>query len=261
MLQGGLVSITFRQLSAGDCAALLAKSRLRGIEWGGDVHVPHGDLRRAREVRSISESEGLVNCSYGSYYRVGESEGEGLSFRAVLDSALELGAPVIRVWAGKRGSGAADNDYRRLVAGDSLRIAEMAGKEGVRVAFELHGNSLTDTRESALRLLKEAEHDNLFCYWQPQPQVPHEQRLGTLLDMGRKLAHLHAFDWLFESGKLVRRPLADGEAEWSDYLAAAASVPGDRFVLLEFVENDSPDNFLRDADTLAEWLSRAVSPD
>ncbi len=261
MLQGGLVSVTFRRLSVADVVALLAKSRLRGIEWGGDVHVPHGDLRRAREVRSMSASEGLLICSYGSYYRAGESEAEGLSFRAVLDSAKELGAPVIRIWAGKRGSSDANGDYRRIVAEDSLRIAGMAGREGIKVAFELHGNTLTDTRESATRLLKDANHENLFCYWQPQPQVPHEQRLEMLRDIGRKLSHIHAYHWLMESGKLARYPLAGGETEWSDYLAAAASIPGDRFVLLEFVENDSPDNFLRDAATLAGWLSRAVSHD
>ncbi len=256
MLRGGLVSITFRRLSAEDVAVLLAKSGLRGIEWGGDVHVPHGDLRRARDVRAVSESNGLIICAYGSYYRAGESEKDGLSFRAVLDSAIELKAPVIRVWAGRRGSVEADEAYRRLVAEDAFRIADMAASERISVAFEFHSKTLTDTRESAMQMMSEVEHDNLLCYWQPQPQVPHEQRMRTLRDIGHKLSHIHAFNWIVESDKIVRRPLSGGTEEWGDYLKTAVKIPGDRFVLLEFVEDDKPDNFIRDANTLAEWLGR-----
>ena len=48
MLTGGLVSITFRDLEANEIIDLVKKSGLTAIEWGGDVHVPHGDFNRAR---------------------------------------------------------------------------------------------------------------------------------------------------------------------------------------------------------------------
>ena len=71
MLCGGLVSITFRRLSPREIVKLVKKSGLEGIEWGGDVHVPHGDLSVAREVATMTQEEGLVVAAYGSYYRVG----------------------------------------------------------------------------------------------------------------------------------------------------------------------------------------------
>ena len=80
----------------------MVQAGLDGIEWGGDVHVPHGDLRRAREVRDMTRSEAIRIASYGSYYRVGDRA--PTSFEKVLDTAVELGAPLIRVWAGKQGS-------------------------------------------------------------------------------------------------------------------------------------------------------------
>ena len=96
--------MTFRQLPVERIIALTAQAHLDGIEWGGDVHVRHGDIPIAHRVAQATADAGLVVAAYGSYYRVAESEGEGLPFELVLDSAQALGAPLIRVWAGKRGS-------------------------------------------------------------------------------------------------------------------------------------------------------------
>ena len=60
----------------------------------------------AREVRGLTEAAGLTVAAYGSYYKAGHSEAAGLPFPQVLDTALALGAPVIRVWAGPAGSAA-----------------------------------------------------------------------------------------------------------------------------------------------------------
>ena len=86
MIRGGLVSVTFRALSAGEIVDLVARAGLTGIEWGGDVHVPHGDVACAREVYQRTVDAGLTVCSYGSYYRVGS--GEPPAFEAVIESAL-----------------------------------------------------------------------------------------------------------------------------------------------------------------------------
>ena len=60
MLYGGLVSITFRQLQPREIITLVQKSGLKGIEWGGDVHVPHGNLHAAREVGHMTREAGLT---------------------------------------------------------------------------------------------------------------------------------------------------------------------------------------------------------
>lgn len=224
---------------------------MRGIEWGGDVHVPHGDLVRAREVRELTQEAGLTAAAYGSYFRVAHSEDNGLPFKQVLDTALELGAPVIRVWAGTVGSEAADeNSWQRVVA-DLRRIAEEAAKVGVQVATECHGGTLTDTVESATRLMTEVGHNNLYSYWQPLIHLDEAACEAGLQQLAPHLSHLHVYQWATVKD---RRPLTEGAERWQKFLAMAEQVPGDRYAMLEFVANDDPEAFKRDAATLRAWL-------
>src|SRR4051794_38844460 len=68
-----LVSVAFRHLSPKDVVALVRQAELNSIEWGGDVHVPPGELGVADEVARLMHDAGLIVASYGSYYRVGTS--------------------------------------------------------------------------------------------------------------------------------------------------------------------------------------------
>jgi len=263
MIFGGLVSITFRQLAPEEIVALVARAGLEGIEWGGDVHVPHGDLARAAAVRRMTADAGLAVAAYGSYYRVGVSEGEGLRFEAVLETAVALGAPLIRVWAGNRGSAAADGAWRARVVGEARRIAGLAQAAGIAVAFEYHRNTLTDTNESAGRLLAEAGHPNLRSYWQPPVGATTASCLEGLNGVSYCLAHLHVFHWLAQGEAIERRPLAEGADAWAQYLAVARATGRDHFALIEFVRGDAPEQFLADAQALKRWLSsvRAAAGD
>ena len=54
--------------------------------------------------------------------------------------------------------------------------------------------------------------------------------------------------------RVWRLPLADGAERWREFLAIAAGATGDRYAMLEFVERDAPECFLRDAATLKSWL-------
>ena len=60
MLSTGLVSITFRNLKPIDIVKLVSQAGLKGIEWGGDIHVPHGNIERARETAKMTEDYGLA---------------------------------------------------------------------------------------------------------------------------------------------------------------------------------------------------------
>lgn len=251
MLYAGLVSITFRQLTPEAIVTLVRQAHLGGIEWGGDVHVPHGELTRAREVGELTREVGLKVTAYGSYYRAGHSEDQGLPFQQVLETALELGAPIIRVWAGTAGSAVSTEDARWQVVADLRRVAEQAAKAGVHIATEFHGGTLADTNASTNQLLLEVDHPNLYTYWQPLTGMSDETCLQALEQLAPRLAHLHVFHWRTPQ---ERYALADGAARWRKFLAAAWQVPGDRGAMLEFVQEDRPENFLRDAATLREWL-------
>src|SRR3954469_7051647 len=104
-LRTGLVSVTFRPLSPQHVVELVRQAKLDAIEWGGDIHVPHGDVAAAREVWTMTLDAGLAVAAYGSYYRAGVSETDGLPFARVLETAVQLAAPTIRVWAGSKASG------------------------------------------------------------------------------------------------------------------------------------------------------------
>ncbi|RME57352.1 MAG: sugar phosphate isomerase/epimerase, partial [Caldilineae bacterium] len=231
---------------------LVARAGLQGIEWGGDVHAPHGDVAQARRVRQLTVDAGLEVVTYGSYYRVGHSETG--PFGAVLESALALGAPTIRVWAGRRGSRDADDAYWAQVVEDAQSIADQARRAGVQIAFEYHGNTLTDTRESARRLLLAVDRPNVGSFWQPPLDASRAENLLGIDAVAPWLRHVHVFSWRRTPGGRERLPLAALEEDWRVYLGRVRALPSDRYALLEFVRNDDPEQFLADATCLARLV-------
>jgi sugar phosphate isomerase/epimerase len=238
----GMVSVTFRQLPPEKIAALAKNANLDGIEWGGDVHCPPGDKTAAQAIAALMEANGLETISYGSYYRTGTFG----DFASVVDTAAALNAPNIRVWAGSLPSAeATGNDWRRSVE-DTQRICDLAAVHGICVSFEYHGNTLTDTFATTVRLLEETNRDNCRTYWQPPVGSSLDENLDSvkrLAGMG-KLMNFHVFSWEGSD----RMPLAYKQDDWVQYIRAAA--PANPALLLEFVAGECQAQFLEDAKTL-----------
>jgi sugar phosphate isomerase/epimerase len=249
MILPGLVSVTFRELTIEQVIDLAVKSGLKGIEWGGDIHVPPQDLFRAQQVGRLTREAGLQIVSYGSYYRVG-CDNQKATFEDILATAVHLGAPLIRVWAGDKGTQEADESWWNQVSEDSRRIAELAKQENIRISYEYHGGTLTDNVHSAIKLLKKANHHNLFCYWQPPVFESFEERLLGLKEISPWLSHIHTFHWDIRE----RRPLSEGQDMWRVYLKEAAALPGVRYAMLEFVMNGLPEQLIEDATVLRNLL-------
>ncbi len=249
--RAGLVSVTFRALPPDRVASLAAAAGLAGIEWGGDVHVPHGDLAAARRVRRWTVDAGLAVASYGSYWRAGDAApGEGPDPDAVLSTAEALGAPHVRVWAGRQGSADCPEDLRRRIAEDLAAFAASAADRGLAVSLEYHGGTLTDTAASALRLLDEAGAPGLRLYWQPLGGRTPDERAADLARVAPRLSNLHVYQWAGDE----RRPLAEGGAEWTRYLRIARGTGAPGWALLEFVRGDDPARLAEDAAALRSWL-------
>jgi 3-dehydroshikimate dehydratase len=233
----GLVSVTFRRLGVDEIVALAAGAGLAAVEWGADVHVP--SPRAARETARRCADAGLAVAAYGSYYRGGPGFGE------VLRTAVALGAPRIRIWAGRHAS--ASEPDRAAVLADLARAASAAAGEGIEVCLEYHANTLTDTLDSTVDILRAVPAAR--PYWQPPVGERPAGALAAVEVLRPVTAHVFTWD---DAG--ARLPLAAGEALWRPVLAALGRLPGTRYALLEFVRDDDPAAFAADAATLLGWL-------
>jgi 3-dehydroshikimate dehydratase len=250
----GLVSVTLRSLPPQEIIALAVKAGMKAIEWGGDVHVPPGDVAAASEIGRLTREAGLTVASYGSYYRLGTQDPSASSFSQLLDCAVALGAPTIRVWAGGKSSAQMSPQERSAVIADALLIVELAAERGISISLEYHAGTLTDTRDSVRRLMEEMVHPNIEFLWQPAHGETVEQGSERLRDVLPRLRHVHVFHWWPTSYE--RQPLTMGEDRWPHYLAILRTKGKNVPCLMEFVRDDSKEQFLDDAATLHKWLNK-----
>jgi 3-dehydroshikimate dehydratase len=257
MLLPGLVSISFRKLTVSEIIEQCRANQLPAIEWGGDVHVPHGDVDIATQTGEATRAAGLTVAAYGSYYRC-DSEADQPDFDAVLASARALQAPVIRVWAGTTGSAVTDDGKREAITIDLRRIGQLAAAHDIEIGIEYHANTLTDDPDSALALVQAIDHPNVKLYWQSSNGKSAEYSLAVLKKLLPHVSHLHAFHWKFSGDSFDRRPLSEGQQDWQKYLEVVATSPrSNRAIMLEFVRNDSTEQLADDAKTLHAFLKNA----
>ena len=257
MLDSGLVSITFRQLTPARIIDLVKESGLNCIEWGGDIHVPHGELKIARSVRRQCADANIILPTYGSYYRSGCNIAKNPSINAVLDSAAELGVKQVRIWAGNEGSAQMTAGRRHEIIESLCQDSKIAATYGLQLSLEYHASTLTDSDESVKQLMTELQESPIKFYWQPVVGKNIQCHLDSLTTVSSRLAHIHAFNWQLDAaGTLVRHPFADAMDNWQLILSYAAKISGTHTVMLEFVKDDSIEQFMRDAQKLQELLNR-----
>jgi sugar phosphate isomerase/epimerase len=247
MYKRGLCSISFRKLSVKDIIEAAVKGGIEVIEWGGDAHVPHGDIETAKKVRDLTLSSSLKIETYGSYYRAGVSESEGLAFSDVLASAKALGAGTIRIWVGNRNF---EDTYRNTVIKDIIRVAGMAFEDDIHIAMEYHQHTLTNTNEAAYILMEAMPEENISFYWQPHNKYTDDECLEAITKLKHKISHVHVFQWQLEQGQVQRKLLAEGQDRWRGFLSALHNEKQDRCAFLEFSKDNKIDNFLQDAAVL-----------
>ena len=252
VLLPGLVSVSFRALSPREIIKACLEAQLRGIEWGGDVHVAPDDLKNARQIGQMTREAGLEVAAYGSYFRC-----DGADFEPILATALELGAPLIRVWAGKTDAREANqNDWARVT--DELgRAVEMARAHNVEVATEFHGGTLTSSGQNARRLMDEVKTAKTL--WQPlQRGADSEPRIAENLEDLRLvepwLGNVHVYQWADDANGKTQKLSLENSAQWPRYVEELKRIGGARWLLLEFVPGDEPAILAREAAALRNWI-------
>jgi sugar phosphate isomerase/epimerase len=262
MIKSGLVSISFRKFSVEKILKMCGKAELDCIEWGGDMHVVHGDVPLAEKVAKMSADAGIEIASYGSYYKAGFSETspeDPLCFQKVLDSAVALKTKTIRVWAGNQiKSAEISDDQRKTIIDDLLRIGEMAAKQDIAIGMEFHGGTLTDCNSSAIKLKQELPTDsNVDFYWQPGVGFSDSECLDGIKGLVPRISNIHTFQWnLNNEGNVTKYLLESGTDHWSKFLNEISKDDKDHAAMLEFILDDSEENFYKDAATLKQIISR-----
>ncbi|MBM0064456.1 sugar phosphate isomerase/epimerase [Bacillus gibsonii] len=252
-MKTGMCSVTFREESVDQVIKWTKESGLDGIEWGADIHLIPGDLEQAVDIAVKTQKVGLEVMSYGSYYRAGATQHD-YPFTSILQTAKKLGAPSIRIWAGEAGSDEVTMSERKQVVEDIQAVATLASEVGIEVHLEYHGGTLTDTSDSAKRLMEEVNHSNVALYWQPAVGLSVEERLATIQDVKPFIRHVHVFHWQ----EYDRLALSEGVNDWElylDQLLLEDQLLNQHF-LLEFVKDEDPAQFKQDAHILTDLITQ-----
>lgn len=237
-LRPGICSVTLRPLPPVEVVRIAAAAGLAAIEWGGDIHVPPGDDRAAKTARQATADAGLQVASYGSYFRAGLDSPDSIG--PIVATAVAIGAPRIRIWAGSVGSDQASADDWAAVVEGARAMREQANAAGIDVAFEFHRGTLTDEPAAARKLVSETGVDT---YWQPPVGLSADDAvdgLRTVLDYVRAV---HVFSWWPTTERL---PLTARESLWRKAFALVPPIDA----LLEFVPGDDPALVATEAATL-----------
>ena len=241
--------MTFRSRDRRGVVDLAREAGLSEIEWGGDIHVPHGDTDAAEDARALCRDAGIACTSYGSYYKLPVS-GEG--FDAVMDTAEALGSGSIRIWAGTHGARDTDVMTRAAMTDTLRRNAATAAARGMELSFEYHGGTLTDSADSAMWLISDCGRENVRLHWQPNQFEDVEYNLRALRRVAKYVDTVHVFSW--EGERWL--PLSAHEDAWRRYFDVLFELGTPRSALLEFLPCECRDDLLRDAETLNGWLRK-----
>lgn len=244
-MKKGLISVTFRSLGRDKITELAKEAELDSIIWGGDVHVPHGDLAAAKDARELCHGAGIDTGVYGSYYKLADD-----GYDTVYDTALALGSGVVRIWAGPKGTADTSEAERADITRRLVRAADAAKEKGLTLAFEYHGGTLTDNAEGALRLLHDADRDNIRLHWQPNQYRDLDFNVRALGLVAPYVDAVHVFAWRGND----KFPLSTQEYEWRTYFDILAKHGSCKLAALEFVPVECRDDLMRDAETLAGLL-------
>jgi len=255
----GLCTVTFRSL---DPAAVVDRAVGAGVEvleWGGDVHVPEGDLDAARWAAHLSAAAGLGVAAYGSYLYLDEHLDRRLG--PVLDTTVALGAPAVRVWCpdltdeGAGWSALVDAAARAVTAADAA---------GVVVYLEFHGGTATAEVSDVVRLLDAVP--GLRTGWQPPYWAPRSlaEELADVRRLADRLLHVDVYAWTPDG---LRHPLSVEHDAWAARFGAAWAATGAArdvglrpAALVEFVPDDDPEVLEREVASLRRALGRRPGP-
>jgi 3-dehydroshikimate dehydratase len=242
--KAGLCTIGFSKKSIDTALDIAARAGADGVEiWGQPDHVryPVEDVE-LRGIREHAEALALEICALGSYFRAGattEYARVKLDARNQVRIARELGAPLIRIWAGSKARAeCAETEVHRVID-DIRQFADHAGDARIRVVLERHNGSLTHGWDGVPELLEEIHHENVSLNYQiVDPATEEELQDQGVEDFTRLVplsGHAHMHNYLpLEDGTLKRCFLDSGLVDYSSLGHVARSARYKGYFMVEF---------------------------
>ncbi len=239
----GLTSITFRKSAVKEVFEYAKNAGVEGIEWGVcENHMEILSSEKAQTINALSNEYGIKTISLGSYCYMTDSD----EIIKTVETAHLINAPIIRVWAGKKGSADCSREEYDTIINNTVMMAECAKKYGIGIGFEYHRATLTDTAESAVKLIKDVNMDNVGLYWQPNAEIPLEKNLNNFnIVKPYLIGNLHIHNYTSAGGYM---PLSDIKECLVSYYSDIKSK--DYNVIIEFTKDNSPESLIGDADVL-----------
>ncbi len=213
-------TIAFRERLLEYSLDLAAEVGFQGVEiWGREPHISEEyDKNRVLAATRMVHERGLTVPVFGSYLRVGAtSTDDTFALKDALRIAAGLEAPVMRVWASDVGSDEADESLWARTIDEAGEAATRASKMGVRLAVEMHGNTLCDTGASTRRLLEAVGSDSLGANYQASSIQRSETALERMELVLPWVMHMHAQNYaplVAGSDRMERVALADGVVDY-----------------------------------------------
>ena len=239
----GLVSVSFRQLSALEIIKLMKAEGIALVEWGSDVHAPKDDIEKLGQIAELQKEYGIKCSSYGTYFRVGTTPIEELE--SYIKAAKILGTDVLRIWCGNKDSEEYSEDEKQRLFDECRKLSVIAEQNGAVLCLECHGWTYTNRLSSALEIMEAVNSDSFKMYWQPNQLRSYEENLMYAEKIAKYTVNIHVFNWEVED----KFPLIEAKAEWRKYLKKFG---GSENLLLEFMPDGKPESLSTEYAALKE---------
>ena len=240
-MKTALCTIAFKDRPFEHVLDLAAAAGFDGVEpWGKPDHMPDAyDSRENRRIARAIRERGLEVSQYGSYINPVSDGFEG-EMAEGLDTATDLGADRIRVWAGSCGSGeATDEDWRKAISG-FRRFADRAGDRGVSLVLEMHVGYLCDTPGGRMRLVDGVDRPNFHLNFQPMYTDSASRVVAAARQVAPHVATVHAQNYT-APGRNARSLISDGYVDYRAVVRELSAAGFDGYLEVEFVREDDPE--------------------
>ncbi|MBQ8344852.1 MAG: sugar phosphate isomerase/epimerase [Clostridia bacterium] len=237
----GLVSVSFRTHEPKEIIEAARAAGLSCIEWGSDIHAPCRNAERLAQIAALQKEYGIRCCSYGTYFRLGETPLDELT--DYIAAAKMLGTNILRLWCGTKSGADMTADEKKDLLSVCRKAADIAKEHGVTLCMECHIKTLTEQTKDALWLMQEVNASHFRMYWQPNQFRTEAKNLASAQILAPYTKTIHVFNW---EGR-QKLPLMDAAETWRRYLSC---FDGSQGLLLEFMPDGELTTLGREAEAL-----------